>query len=172
MKHRSIAVLIAAIGFVAALSSTADARPERPLQVPNGLTFNCILCHTDAVGNGPVNDFGGQILAMGLDDNANVAQKKVVWSKIYNLDADGDGFTNGEELGDPDGTWLPGDPDPATDNIAAPADAEDFPTGMPRGIDTTMDEGCAVAPGHAGSTGLLFALTGLAGLALVLRRRD
>ena len=34
------------------------------------------------------------------------------------LDSDGDGFTNGEELGDPDGTWQEGD--------AAPGDAADI----------------------------------------------
>ena len=33
------------------------------------------------------------------------------------LDADGDGATNGEELGDPDGTWQQGDANPEGENF-------------------------------------------------------
>ena len=46
------------------------------------------------------------------------------------LDAGDDGFTNGEELGDPDGTWVVGDPDPEVDAIYHPGDAEDHPEEM------------------------------------------
>ena len=39
----------------------------------------------------------------------------VIWGpELAAIDSDGDGFTNGEELGDPEGTWQPGDPAQST----------------------------------------------------------
>lgn len=34
------------------------------------------------------------------------------WAKVCPLDSDGDGLTNGQELGDPNCRWRQGDPDP------------------------------------------------------------
>ena len=44
------------------------------------------------------------------------------------LDSDGDGATNGQELGDPDGTWLPGDPAPVSFSFPGFATCADLPT--------------------------------------------
>ena len=173
MKYGKLLVLLAATAGLIAMSSTADARAGRVLEVPNGVTFNCLLCHTDAVGNGPRNAFGAQVEDMGLDGVGDISTQKVVWANIADLDADGDGFTNGQELGDPNGAWEIGQDDPETDNVGDPNDADDFPEGDVGGgggdDGGTEDEGCAVAPGQVGSSGLLLALVGLF---WVMRRRS
>ena len=52
----------------------------------------------------------------------------VQWQAIYDRDADGDGYTNGEELGDPNGNWMLGDPSVAGP-VSHPAKANDIPCG-------------------------------------------
>jgi hypothetical protein len=44
------------------------------------------------------------------------------------LDSDGDGATNGQELGDPEGIWLPGDPAPAAFSFPGFATCDELPT--------------------------------------------
>ncbi|MGM0558690.1 MAG: MYXO-CTERM sorting domain-containing protein [Myxococcota bacterium] len=114
----AVAVLFAAI-------PDASARSARVNQVPNGLERSCQTCHTVAlpqVGNGPLNDFG-------MDVNSNLegtgVSATVDWPAVCDLDSDGDGFTNGEELGDPDCTWTTGSN--AGDYQSDPADADSTP---------------------------------------------
>jgi len=55
------------------------------------------LGHSNGFGGGRLNDFGEDFVKFGL-----------IWNeKICRADSDGDGRTNGEELGDPDCTWTP-----------------------------------------------------------------
>ena len=54
------------------------------------------------------------------------------------LDADGDGATNGEELGDPDGTWQQGDANPEGE-IFFPWDAESTPPPPPPPAPTAVE---------------------------------
>lgn len=71
--------------------------------LPNGSRFNCANCHINPNGGGPRNPFG-------LDVEAIVGGPSAIpfWSSILAaLDSDGDGFTNGQELGDPDGDGTP-----------------------------------------------------------------
>ncbi len=100
------ALALLALTSTFALASTADARSFRVSQVPNGGDANCLTCHSSANGGGARNAFGAAIEAALNGQNAD-------WSKVYNLDSDGDGYSNGLELGDPDGTWVIGDADPA-----------------------------------------------------------
>jgi hypothetical protein len=74
----------------------AFAFGEYDFLIPNGSVNSCDNCHG---GDGSMyGDFG---------DNGNV------WDdQLAMLDSDGDGFTNGDELLDPAGTWREGDPDP------------------------------------------------------------
>lgn len=97
---------VVAFIFVAsvAYSVTASAREFRVNQVPNGPEFSCNVCHEPG-NTGYVNPFGVQVLD-------NLSQQNVVWEDLAMLDADGDGYTNGVELGDPDGTWRRGDAHP------------------------------------------------------------
>jgi len=89
-------------GFVVALFSvvmTAQARNFRTsFYVPNGNTFGCALCHVSSGGGGPRTSFGEDVNQFVTPNGS-----QQFWSRIFNLDSDGDGFTNGEEMGDPDG---------------------------------------------------------------------
>ncbi len=109
-------------------SSIALPRPKRVNQIPNGNVNRCANCHVDPNGGGPRNLFGQLIEAKYLTQPGSAGD--VIWGpELAHEDADGDGFTNGEELQDSAGIWtggaigdptqvfLPGDPNshpPAT----------------------------------------------------------
>ena len=79
------------------------ARSWRVSQVPNGNSFSCTLCHVRSNGAGPKNAFGDAVGAV-----VGRASRAEFWSaSLAQLDSDGDGFTNGQELGDPDGDGAP-----------------------------------------------------------------
>lgn len=95
-------------------------------QIPNGNKFGCANCHVSALGGGARNDFGKLVEQKYLDQSGNVTWN----SAIANEDADGDGFTNGQELQDPNGTWRQGQPNPGLSaNVFNPGDKNSKPTG-------------------------------------------
>ena len=133
-------------------ASTAEARSGRQTQIPNGADFRCTSCHTSPSG-GARNSFGTAVAA-GLTSPA--AEALAGWGPLLaGLDSDGDGFTNGEELGDPDGTWTVGDPNPTFD-ATNPGDPDSFPavtdpdagsdTGADSGTDATEDTNADTSP--------------------------
>ncbi len=131
-------ILSAMLVFVGLLSSPLEARPARSGQVPNGTTFGCVMCHVSGGGGGPRNAFGLQIEADFLSQAGFAGI--VLWGpELAALDADGDGATNGEELGDPEGVWQAGDPNPAGD-IFLPWDAESTPPPPPAPEPTAVEE--------------------------------
>jgi hypothetical protein len=82
---------------------SAFARPFRPGMMPNGGRFNCSNCHVSSNGGGARNLFGADVL-----DIVGGSSAIPFWSPtLAALDSDGDGFTNGQELGDPDGDGTP-----------------------------------------------------------------
>ena len=90
------------------ITSVADARPFRPGMIPNGFPAagGCLACHTGFPhpGNGPRNAFGLEVEA-----RVTPGGEEAFWNaELAALNSDGDGFTNSEELGDPDGVWEPG----------------------------------------------------------------
>ncbi len=94
----------ALFALVLLVASPAFAREFRVNQVPNGPEFSCDLCHDN--GNfGYVNPFGVNVLDALSGGN-------VQWAELAARDADNDGYTNGEELGDPNGLWRSGQPHP------------------------------------------------------------
>ena len=107
MKSR---LLVASLIIVFLSITFLTARSFRVGQIPNGSEFSCENCHFNPGGGGARNAFGEEISG-GFLSNGNV-----VWgAELASLDSDGDGFTNGEELQDPDGAWIqgsaaPGDP--------------------------------------------------------------
>ena len=56
----------------------------------------------------------------------------VVWgAALAVIDSDGDGFSNGEELQDPDGAWQNGQPAPGDPSLVTnPGSPDDFPTSI------------------------------------------
>lgn len=105
-------------------ATQSQARPERTAQVPNGMTRSCPLCHVGANFNMRTT-FGEQVQEFLVGDDLMTAT--VDWAALADEDADGDGATNGDELGDPAGTWQPGDADPAFQSD--PSDPASVPPG-------------------------------------------
>jgi hypothetical protein len=114
---------VAALVLVAAicLANPGAARESRPDQLPNGNVFLCASCHIPQGRSGPLNAFGELVQARFLNRAGDV-----LWGReLASLDADGDGYTNGEELGDPEGTWRRGEPDPGDPaQVTRPWDAD------------------------------------------------
>ena len=122
--HRWIAVLVIVfIGW-----GQADARPARVGQLPNGSVIGCASCHVNPSG-------GGTLTAFGRDINNNYLVPSgrtgvVQWNAMLAmLDSDGDGVSNGQELGDPDGDGTvdssiqvtnPGDPNSFVQQVSQP----------------------------------------------------
>ncbi|MDP6041104.1 MAG: Ig domain-containing protein, partial [Candidatus Latescibacteria bacterium] len=100
-------------GFVFAVCSAfvlsagqIEARSARVNQIPNGSVNGCGNCHTNPNGGGARNAFGSAINNGFL--SASGRNGTVVWNAtLANQDSDGDGFSNGTELGDPDGDGTP-----------------------------------------------------------------
>lgn len=123
-----------ALGTAAAVALTfasvdADARSFRRDQVPNGSDSNasCGTCHLSRSSGGPRNVFGQLVFDMYMTPQSALGD--VEWGPaLARLDSDGDGYTNGEELGDPDGLWSIGDDDPVFE-ATSPGNADLFPCG-------------------------------------------
>lgn len=94
-----------------------DARNFRQGMLPNA-PANCNTCHTTGGGT-PRNAFG-----LAVETLVTPGGREVFWgAALAALDSDGDGFTNGQELGDPDGD---GKPDPLF-KATLPGSATSFP---------------------------------------------
>ena len=109
----------------------AHPHADRIAQIPNGSVRNCETCHASST-SGTLNPFGQQIEAAYLvpPGPSGVVQ----WGPaLANLDADGDGLSNGFELNDPSGGWIAGDPPPgAPADVTDPGDPESGPIeGLP-----------------------------------------
>ena len=104
-----LSCLVVLCGLVLGASSS-EARSFRVNQIPNGSQANCLACHVSG-GGGARNPFGAQVESSFL--TVAGPSGAVDWGPaLAALDADGDGYTNGEELGDPTGAWRPGNPNP------------------------------------------------------------
>lgn len=80
------------------------SRSWRVQQIPNGSKFSCSNCHVDPNGGGTRNAFGQDV-----EQRVTPGSTNNFWSAaLANMDSDGDGFTNGVELQDPNGTWTSG----------------------------------------------------------------
>ena len=100
-------VLAAALLCGGLVADEAAARAKRVSQIPNGAAFSCNTCHTSG-GGSPLNPFGIEIAANFL--TAAGAAGDVRWGpELAALDSDGDGASNGAELGDAEGAWAAGD---------------------------------------------------------------
>ena len=100
-----------------------DARECRPELIPNGAVHDCSNCHRSSAGGGTRTPFGEDVRDRVLPGSC-----ARFWNAaLAAIDSDGDGRTNGEELGDPDGSWDPGDPQPGDGaRVTNPGRADDF----------------------------------------------
>lgn len=107
------ASLTVAIGLAVASSVVtleAGARDFRVDDIPNGQVKKCRNCHLADDGKS-FTPFGSDA-RLYLEGNVPTDKMHVNWQKLYARDSDADGWTNGEELGDPTGAWTPGQPNP------------------------------------------------------------
>lgn len=154
-------------GALALLAGTsARANSEFSALIPNGSVYGCTTCHSSFTGGEGWNDFGLDLLEAGganpdanPDDQNDGYSGSPTWSDVCGFDSDGDGYDNGEELGDPDCAWTAGDDNPPGE-ITNPGDGDDFPGG-----DGSGGLCAATSPG-AGASGALL----IFGLAVALRR--
>lgn len=110
--------------LLVSMSSVVEARPFRVAEIPNGEHRSCETCH-ETDGGIIFNAFGSDVRSFLVGDGA-ASGRHVDWAALAGRDSDGDGFTNGQELGDPDGTWRSGDADPAS-VPSAPGDPGSVP---------------------------------------------
>ena len=107
------------------IADVADARSFRRAEIPHGNTVDCQGCHNGRGGSR--NDFGLDMFPDFL--TSPNSSGSVIWNiELAELDSDGDGYTNGEELGDPLGTWSSGDADPDM-TPSNPGSADETPCG-------------------------------------------
>jgi cytochrome c peroxidase len=103
MNRRWSFVFSALLTLCVFLSQAVSGKLIFVKDIPNGGKNKCSTCHM--AGQMPskttLNTFGMEYRDNGKIWNAAIAQK----------DSDGDGVSNGKELGDPDGTWKKGDAD-------------------------------------------------------------
>ena len=121
----TLRVLLVVVLFLSGvIADEADARSKRVRQVPNGSAASCNTCHT-AGGGSPLNPFGIEIATNFLTAVGSAGD--VLWGpELAALDSDGDGASNGAELGDPEGTWTVGDTNPEVETFH-PGDPESTP---------------------------------------------
>lgn len=102
---RTVGAFLTFIIVGAAWSSTALATLEQADDVPGGDTYSCGLCHVeDSPGPlvGHELDVFGQQASEHLVGDGPPAEQMIDWQSLCPLDADGDGYTNGVEVDDPD----------------------------------------------------------------------
>ena len=142
----TLRVLLVAVLFLGGVvAEEATARSKRVRQVPNGAAASCNTCHK-AGGGSPLNPFGLEIATNFL--TAAGAAGDVLWApELAALDSDGDGASNGAELGDPNGTWVVGDPNPEGEDHQGDSSLEEkvFNPGDPASTPPPAPEETAVA---------------------------
>jgi cysteine-rich repeat protein len=100
----SFAGLAASLVLLAASAASANF----PASIPNGYSSpgvgRCGVCHVDPAGGSTRTSFG-ENFRLGADGVAGNADDHV-WNRwLAQRDSDGDGWSNGQELGDPFARW-------------------------------------------------------------------
>lgn len=104
-------------------AAAAEARPFRVNQLPSA-PGGCDTCHTMG-GGSPTNVFGRDVFQ--TLSGSPISSAAVNWPALCVLDSDGDGASNGAELGDAACTWRVGQSSRTA--LADPADPASVPGG-------------------------------------------
>ncbi|MFH1052205.1 MAG: T9SS type A sorting domain-containing protein [bacterium] len=114
-------LLYITLGAVFLITLAVFSKSAFVSNIPNGSVNSCNTCHP----NGNTHQFN----TFGNASKSYLSSGKINWSAQFaTLDSDGDGFTNGEELQDPEGTWQQGNPAPGEASLVTnPGDASSFP---------------------------------------------
>ena len=96
LKLALFTVALSASGIVAA---DAQAKSSYVGRLPSAGGEPCAICHLSAGGGGDKNAFGNLAIGGGPEWPTRPA---------FDADSDNDGYTNGQELGDPNGMWSTG----------------------------------------------------------------
>ncbi len=101
-------------------------RSFRVAKVPHGSKFSCNTCHSNG-GGSALNPFGLEVSSRVTPNGA-----ESFWTpELAAMDSDLDGFTNGEELQDPLGSWKEGEALPGDVNLVTnPGDGNSIPTSI------------------------------------------
>lgn len=123
---RTYLPLLLVLALLLTASKPAQSRDFRVNFIPNGNHFSCNTCHVFAGGDR--NAFGLQVQALVTPGGG-----QHFWGPdLAALDADGDGFSNGEELQDPEGLWKVGDPAPGMIHLVSnPGNPDSMPPVTP-----------------------------------------
>lgn len=124
--------------LVVSVTGAAQARPFRVNEVPNGPVAACFTCHV--YPGGPRTAFGETIEHYG--GVGFLVDSHVQWSNLAlvdpahpgepaktlaQIDSDGDGRTNGEEMLDPNGAWSIGQAQPGNGELVRLPGLADVP---------------------------------------------
>ena len=127
------AFLLSCAAFTLMVPTTTNAKPAFVGSVPNASTLSCNTCHVAGSPKSVRNDFG-------IDVKATLKGGMPDWSALCELDSDGDGATNAEELQDMLCEWVSGADPGCSALVTAPGDANSVPANSFCG-DGTCDEG-------------------------------
>jgi hypothetical protein len=97
LKSRVLIILL--VGTLIAVAGTLKGRDDYMEKLPVYRQFQCAICHqsSNPISGMDLNDFGKDFKKYGYQWNSTLA----------GLDSDGDGFSNGIELGDENGDGTP-----------------------------------------------------------------
>jgi uncharacterized protein (TIGR03382 family) len=155
-----------ALSVAVVLAATPSlARPEYVAGVPG---VDCGSCHVSAGGGGRRNAFGIDVEVK----MPSTGPTDETWAILFCVDSDGDGKTNGQELGDPCGAWRVGDASPrAASNPGDAADTTDVEGECDGAAPPTCDIDDQRAGGGCSASTSMASAGALLGLLALLRRR-
>ncbi|MEM9068520.1 MAG: EGF domain-containing protein [Myxococcota bacterium] len=120
-----------AVALACGVWGATPAFANFPDRIPNGFTGGgagrCGVCHVSSAGGGPRTAFG-EDFRRGPNGIAGTSDDHT-WSQwLAERDSDGDGWSNGQELGDPFRNWVPGGGSPPSSYRANPGSSSSEPS--------------------------------------------